>query len=289
MSDFKGSIHFFDIKSGLPGQSTILNPAGRHLTNLDNHQSWSPNTLKVRMTLNYKQIPYTESFICYPDIADFCHRHGIPDDKSFPRPTLPAILHYDADGKLVKAMGNSIDIARYLDEIVPERPVLAKIEGGWGNTAEAYHAAFSAVLRLPWNAGWVITMPTIPSILDERGSKWFIEDRRSMDDSGKGRSPEDWASENPEDDWKAFIPQLKTLAKTLDHTTAEEPYMLGQDPCYSDFALAGYITWYKRGSEEIYERMIKETGGEQGALARHYKACEKWVLGEGKVVEYKPE
>jgi hypothetical protein len=39
----------------------------------------------------------------------------------------------------------------------------------------------------------------------------------------------------------------------------------------------------------VYDRMIKETGGEQGTLARHYKACEKWVLGEGKVVEYKPE
>ena len=110
-----------------------------------------------------------------------------------------------------------------------------------------------------------------------------------MDDSGEGRSPEDWASENPEDDWKQFLPHLKTLARTLGHITAEEPYMLGQKPCYSDFALAGYITWYKRGSEKVYERMIKETGGEQGALARHYKACEQWVLGEGKVVEYKPE
>jgi hypothetical protein len=60
------------------------------------------------MTLNYKQIPYTESFLTYPDIAKFTAKFNIPDDESFGRPTLPAILHYDAQGKLVKAMSNSI-------------------------------------------------------------------------------------------------------------------------------------------------------------------------------------
>lgn len=241
------------------------------------------------MVLNYKQIPYTESFISYPDIAAFTARYNIPDDESFGRPTLPAILHYDANGKLVKAMQNSIDIARYLDKISPERPVLAAQPGGWENAAEAYHAAAKVVLNGPWRAGVRIAMPTIPGILDERGSKWFIEDRKSMDSSGKGRSPEDWGSEDPEDDWKEFIPKLKTLAATLEHTTKDAPFVLGQEPSYADFALAGYVTWYKRGSEKVYERMIKETGGEQGALARHYQACEPFVLGEGKVEEYVAE
>lgn len=241
------------------------------------------------MVLNYKQIPYTESFISYPDIAAFTARYNIPDDESFGRPTLPAILHYDANGKLIKAMQNSIDIARYLDKVSPERPVLAAQPGGWGNAAEAYHAAAKVVLNGPWRAGVRIAMPTIPGILDERGSKWFIEDRKSMDSSGKGRSPEDWGSEDPEDDWKEFIPTLKTLAATLDHTTKEAPFALGREPSYADFALAGYVAWYHRGSQKVYERMIKETGGEQGAFARHYKACEPFVLGEGKVEEYVAE
>jgi glutathione S-transferase len=245
------------------------------------------------MTLNYKQIPYTESFISYPDIAAFTKRYNIPDDKSFGRPTLPAILHYDPSGKLVKAMGNSIDIARYLDEVSPERPVLASTpamkEAGWGNAAEAYHAAARTVLNGPWAAGYSIVMPTIPKILDETGSKWFIEDRKSMDDSGKGRSPEDWGSDDSEEDWKTFIPPLKALARSLEHTTEEAPFVLGSKPSYHDFALAGYMTWYKRGSEKVFERMIVETGGESSTLARHYKACEQWVLGEGRVVKYVQE
>ncbi|KAJ5119703.1 hypothetical protein N7448_010372 [Penicillium atrosanguineum] len=45
-------VHFFDITSTLPGAS----------------KSWSPNTLKVRAALNFKGIPYTQSWISYPDI-----------------------------------------------------------------------------------------------------------------------------------------------------------------------------------------------------------------------------
>jgi glutathione S-transferase len=240
------------------------------------------------MTLNYKQIPYTESFLTYPDIAKFTAKFNIPDDESFGRPTLPAILHYDAQGKLVKAMSNSIDIARYLDELFPERPVLKASPGvqeaGWGNAAEAYLVAARTSLNGAWSAGYGIVMPTIPPILDDVGSEWFVEDRKGMDD--KGRSPMDWGSENPEDDWKAFIPPLKALARTMEHTTEDAPFALGEKPCYADFALAGYLTWYKRGSEEVFKRMIDETGGEKGPLGRHYAACEKWVLGEGKVEEY---
>lgn len=260
------------------------------LTAIGNQQSWSPNTLKVRLTLNYKQIPYTESFLTYPDIAKFTAKYNIPDDESFGRPTLPAILHYDAQGKLVKAMSNSIDIVRYLDDLFPERPVLkapSRVqEAGWGNAAESYFVAFRLLLIAAWGPGYNIVMPTIPAILDDIGSAWFIEDRRSMDEEGLGRSPEDWAAKDPEDDWKAFLPPLKTLARTMEHTTDSAPFALGEKPSYADFALAGYLTWYKRGSGAVFKRIIDETGGEKGPLGRHYAACEKWVLGEGKVEEY---
>ena len=45
-------VHFFDIRSRLPGRM----------------QSFSPNTLRIRQSLNYKRISYSESFISYPDI-----------------------------------------------------------------------------------------------------------------------------------------------------------------------------------------------------------------------------
>ena len=241
------------------------------------------------MTLNYKQIPYKESFLSYPDIASFAAQNGIAPDDGYnpPRATLPAILHYDDNGKVLVAMSNSIDIARYLDKICPDCPVLSSSSADWSNASEAYWYAFRQILNGCWRPGYPIVIPTIPSILDDRGSAWFIRDRQASDD--QKRSPLDWGSPDPADDWKPFSKGLQALAKSMTHTSDSAPFLLGAKPCYADFALASFIAWYQRGSEDNFQKMIEVTGGNQGALARHYRMSEKWVLGQGEVVEWKVE
>lgn len=241
------------------------------------------------MTLNYKQIPYRETFLSYPDIAPFATQYGIPPDEGYstPRPTLPAIIHYNDTGDIVVAMSNSIDIARYLDKICPSYPVLtsnASSESGWGNASEAYWYAFRQILNESWTSGYPIVIPTIPSILDTRGSEWFIQDRQASDKLN--RSPLDWGSKDPAKDWNEFVPTLRALAKSMEHTSDSAPFLLGTKPSYADFALASFFTWYKRGSEENFKRMVDTTGGGQGALARHYRECEGWILGQGEVVSW---
>ena len=241
------------------------------------------------MTLNCKQIPYRESFLSYPDIAPYAKHYGIPPDPGYasPRPTLPAIIHYDDNGDIIVAMSNSIDIARYLDKVCPSNPVLTNDRSsasGWGNASEAYWYAFRQILNESWTSGYSIVIPTIPKILDTRGSEWFIRDRQASDKLN--RSPLDWGSDDPEKDWDAFVPTLKALAKSMEHTSAAAPFLLGAKPSYADFALASFLTWHKRGSEKNFDRMIDATGGEQGALARHYRECQGWVLGQGEVVSW---
>ena len=54
---------------------------------------WSPNTLKARMTLNFKKAPYKTEWIEYPDIQPFLESRGFKPAEGADEPawTLPAI------------------------------------------------------------------------------------------------------------------------------------------------------------------------------------------------------
>jgi len=120
-------ITFFDIPSTFPAQA------------------WSPNTWKTRFSLNYKGIPYKTAWIEYPDIEEHCKKLGIQavDTKADGRPhyTLPAI--YDSTTGL--AIGDSIQIAEYLDKQYPDTPKL--IPAGTEALQHAFHYAFGATSR----------------------------------------------------------------------------------------------------------------------------------------------
>jgi hypothetical protein len=133
--------------------------------------------LKIRQVLNYKKVPYAETFLSYPDIVTFADQFGIAYDIGYepPRPTLPAILVYNAKGDVVKAMSNSRTIAEYLDGLYPTSPVTRQIDD----------TAFRTAINPAWTGGLNIVIPTIPSILDDRGAKWFIADRSQDPDYHK--------------------------------------------------------------------------------------------------------
>ncbi|KAI8587478.1 hypothetical protein BDZ88DRAFT_425183 [Geranomyces variabilis] len=271
---FDGHIHFFDIAS--QGKGGL--------------QTWSPNTIKVRMVLNYKRIKYTESFLAYPDIRPFCASFGIPDDKSAERPTLPVIIHYDSRGNVVKAMGDSFEIARYLEELSPERPVFGQPDGPYAAAAYAIQAALQPFKERVWASGAKLAISKIPAILQPRCSAWFIEDRTRR--HPRGLPPSEWPSKNPEDDWKIYEEGLRYLATLLGGSPtaprvarAQQPFLLGDTPVYADFIVAGIFTWTKRASEDDFQRVLRVTK-DTGEFQRHYQACEQWISAQGKVVEW---
>ncbi|KAJ3184151.1 hypothetical protein HDU87_004997 [Geranomyces variabilis] len=276
---FDGHIHFFDIAS--QGKGGL--------------QTWSPNTIKVRMVLNYKGIKYTESFLAYPDIRPFCASFGIPDDISSERPTLPVIIHYDSHGNVVKALGNSFDIARYLDELSPERPVFGQPGGPYAAAAYAIQAALAPFKDRVWSSGAKLAVSKIPAILQPRCAAWFIEDRTRK--HPRGLPPSEWPSKDGEVEWKIYEEGLSYLATLLGGSTTAprvgeaartQPFLLGDTPVYADFIVAGIFTWTKRASEDDFQRLLRVTK-DTGELERHYQACEPWILAQGKVVEWDVE
>lgn len=236
------------------------------------------------MVLNYKGIPYRESFLSYPDIRPFADHFNIEYDASWdpPRPTLPAIVHYDAQGNIIKAMASSLEIARYLDEAFPDNPVINPAPSvTWSYAVEAYQLAFRPAFVKAAAPGRKIIIPTVPPILDDRGREFFIEDRSR---SAGGVSPLDWGAKDPEDDWKPFTEALQALSKIAGHMTESLPFLLGTQPCYVDFVLASFLTWAQRGSQANYDRIVKTVP----AFGEHHRACQEWTDGQGEVVKWKP-
>ncbi|KAL4995989.1 hypothetical protein BDV10DRAFT_196296 [Aspergillus recurvatus] len=131
-------VQSFDILSALPGPN----------------KSWSPNTLKICLVLNYKSITYTQNYISLPDIT------------------------------LLLTMIDSLPIALYLEELYPaqEYPSI------FPNRDESYMLTIT-VNKLRYNmvfAGYALTAPWITNIFDSlRGREYYIRTRSVPDMLGR--------------------------------------------------------------------------------------------------------
>jgi len=87
-------------------------------------KAWSPHVWKARTALQYKGVPFQTEWVEYPDIEPTLKKLGVPptgkwsDGKD--QYTLP-MLHDSSTGKYV---GDSMDIAEYLDKTFPDKPLL---------------------------------------------------------------------------------------------------------------------------------------------------------------------
>lgn len=104
---------------------------------------WSPNTLKARLALKFKGLPFKTVWVEYPDIASECKKIGAPPTRctpdGSPMYTLPAI--YDPSTKM--AVADSYAIAEYLDATYPTDRQL--IPSGTEGLQAAFYTAFNDI------------------------------------------------------------------------------------------------------------------------------------------------
>lgn len=95
------AITFYDIASKLPSQTFAANP-------------W-----KTRLALNYKGVSYKTEWVQMPDITSVREKLGVPANRTLPDGspyhTLP-VVHDTSTGKL---LGDTFEIAQYLDSAYP--------------------------------------------------------------------------------------------------------------------------------------------------------------------------
>ncbi|KAA8642791.1 hypothetical protein EYZ11_010355 [Aspergillus tanneri] len=251
-------VHFFDIESTLPRD---LKP-------------WSPNTIKTRMVLNYKRIPYTQSYISYPDIAPLLSNLNVPPHEEGVAYTLPTICHpptviSNPNGALM----DSFAIATHLDQAFPSPPLFP--------SRDASYALALAVNKLITNVVSkcsALIMPRVADFLDPRGREYFIKTR-----SARFGKPLSEVLPKETDQIQMIIDAAKAemapLAQMLRGRLGKNgPFLEGETPGYADFLIVALLVWCERGDKMLWKALLNVGEGEVKAL---WDVCLPWVNGQG--------
>ncbi|KAL6233629.1 hypothetical protein BDW75DRAFT_184924 [Aspergillus navahoensis] len=269
-------VQFFDILSALPGPN----------------KSWSPNTLKIRLALNYKRIPYTQSYISLPDIAPLLQSLSVPAHApgTAPKPyTLPAIIHpsLKSTSNLSGAMMDSLPIALHLEEIYPPQEYPSIFPSG--DASYALAVAVNELMRNMVFAGYALTAPRIADILDSpRGREYYIQTRSAPDMLGKPLleiRPTDEAQVRKmvEEMKRKMGPIVQMLRKPGLEEKNGGPFFEGERPGLADFVFEAFMIWVKVADEDIWRELLAVGDGAVKAL---WDACYPWVEGQGEGVEW---
>ncbi|RHZ65344.1 uncharacterized protein CDV56_108867 [Aspergillus thermomutatus] len=251
-------VHLFDITSTLPGSS----------------KSWSPNTLKTRMVLNYKRIPYTQSWVSYPDIASLLSSLAVPASPGRTPYTLPAICHKrTVKSNPTGTLMDSFAIACHLDQHYPTPSLFP--------SGDASYALTIAVSKLTGNVAAKarpLIIPNVAKFLDPKGREYFIKTRSASFGMplSEVRPKDPQRLKEATDEIKK---EMEVLAQMLRGRLGKKgPFFEGDRAGYADFIVVSFLAWCERADNELWRALLHVGEGEMKAL---WEACLPWVEGQG--------
>jgi glutathione S-transferase len=229
--------------------------------------------------LNFKGIPYTQSWISYPDVKPLVTGLGLPPNEQGRPYTLPAIIHKSSvTSNPNGAMMDSLPIVMHLDKVFPSPPLFPS-----GDASYALLVAVGKILSLVEPAFRPLIIPRVADHLDPRGQKYFHETRSAS--LGKPLSevrPTD--KESLDELWKLAETESAALIKMLKGMEGKKgPFFEGEKPGFADLLLACHLTFIRRFDKELFEKFLGLGNGEMKAL---YKACLPWFEGQGEDKEW---
>ncbi|KAL2860800.1 uncharacterized protein BJX67DRAFT_386302 [Aspergillus lucknowensis] len=261
-------LHFFDILSELPGPT----------------KAWSPNTLKTRIALNFKGIPYTQTYVSYPDIEPILRSLSVAPhpEGSLLRYTLPAIVHPSVKSNPSGALMDSLPIARHLEEHFPNTPTLFPS----GNASYALAVAVNKIMSAAGRAGYTYLIPKIREILDPRAQEYYTRTRTSPGFFGK---PLEEVSPQTEKELRDIVTNMKKeLVPVVEMLKGKAgktgPFFEGETPGYADLIYVAFMIWFKVADDKLWEELFGVGDGELKAL---WDAVYPWVEGQGEDKEWK--
>lgn len=243
---------------------------------------WSPNTWKARYVLrttsvtlellteivfryalNFKGIVYRTEWVEYPDIEALSKRIGAPPTGKWPDSTsyysLPAI--YDPSTK--KAVSDSAEIAKYLDETYPDTPTLFPT----GTVA-------LQTLFLDWawdNVGFPLSKQLAVascSCLNPASQSYYREKR-------------EWQVGAPlealktEQNWAALEEGLGKLKGYYEANGEGNDGLLGGEQItFADLQIVSYFAWVRVVSPEVWDKVKGLHGGQWAKVLEHFETYE---------------
>lgn len=223
---------------------------------------YAPNPWKIRYALNFKQAHYQTEWVELPDIPTVRKSLGLAANRVLPDGspfyTLPIIKNLST-GELV---GDSFEIAQYLDRLYPEGPRL--LPPSTVGLISAFNSQVDAVFTqhcvlcvqgMPYNPA---TAEESKATFAKRAGKERYEDLMITGEARAGIL-------------ESFQNALGELAKAYRRT--EGPFLDGDTPTYADFIVGSWLNFYKKTIEE-WEQLF---GWHDGLWGELHRALEKYA------------
>lgn len=232
----------------------------------------------MRAALNFKGVPYTQSWVSYPDIKPLLAGFGVTPNESGMPYTLPAIVHKSSiTSNSHGAMMDSLPIIEHLDKVFPSPPLFP--------SGDASYALFIAVGKIMMAMGPGFRnciIPCVPEYLDERGAEYFLRTRAEL--FGKPLAEVLPSDQEKDELWKVAEKESEALVKMLKGREGKKgPFFEGEVAGFADMVVACNIAWIERFDKRLFEKFLGLGNGEIKAL---YEACLPWLDGQGEEKEW---
>ncbi|KAL6802317.1 hypothetical protein J3E68DRAFT_395855 [Trichoderma sp. SZMC 28012] len=215
---------------------------------------FSPVVWRIRLLLNYKQIPYKTVFLEMPDIEPTLKGLGLsphdPASGNF-NYTVPTIHHLPTN----KFIMDSKPISEFLESTYPDPSVPLTSELGTEIEAKVRSLVAPTFYRS--------AMPREVNILSPRAQEYFRRTRESR----FGKTLEELLA-GEEERWQAVDADRRAVGELMRTNKALGPFILGARPSYSDFFIAGSLQSVKVIDEGVFQRSVECPGYKE-----IYEAC----------------
>ncbi|KAK5662112.1 hypothetical protein OQA88_8017 [Cercophora sp. LCS_1] len=241
----------------------------------------APNPWKARYALNFKSVPYTTTWVSMLDITAVRKSLHLPAVRKFADGTDFYTLPCITDGATNSAIGDSFDIALYLQSTYPDAgagdlfpaqdlsyvcPEIWGIAVPLSERNDVVHADYA---KFNTNVDWAFTMHTQ---LAGHGMKWDADVEEEIKREFVRR-----AGRSSWDELGAFgearVGLLASLKKTVEalagllNRDGSGPFLLGQKPSYADCIVGGWLRMFSMTlHKEEWEEIRGWYGGCFGAL-----------------------
>ncbi|KAH8831329.1 hypothetical protein DL96DRAFT_1667688 [Flagelloscypha sp. PMI_526] len=241
-------ITFYDIPSSLPGTG---------------------NTIKTRLALKFKGLPFTTEWIEYPDIEAVSKEVGSPPTSTWPDGTPYYTCPFIHDTETGKTISDSWNIALYLDEMYPDTPRLipkgciALMSTFVESVEELMASSFANFCR-----------PQSHKQLNEASQAHFKRVRelrmgRTFEEMNEAAlDPKEW------DKVKAALDKVDALLKL---NNSEDEWAVGDKMTYADILVSSKLYWWKTfGAESQKSKdVLALNGGRWGRLIEKMEELKK--------------
>ncbi|KGO68298.1 hypothetical protein PITC_066650 [Penicillium italicum] len=218
---------------------------------------FSPVVWRIRLMLNYKNIPYKTIFLEFPDIEPTLKELGLVPGESASKYTVPAIHHVPTHTYIM----DSLPIAHFLESTYPNPHVPLTSELG----VEIETKARGVLGRAIYSS----VMPREIRILSPRSQEYF---RRTREASLGHRLEDLLDGDREERVWDGVSDAMGAVGELIRTHSADGPFVLGARPSYTDFFIAGSLQCIRVVDEGVFQRMIKYPG-----YGEVYEACLPFV------------